>query len=131
MPISPHQVNNVLRVYGDQLRQTRITKQPAGVDTDEPQRIGISAKTRREAIIDGIAANIIKRITQSESHNKTAAAVFGNLENEHEKPATIRKDRPRRLIFKEIDGNAETVNSLSLKDSKLLTQKLSIITQKT
>ena len=131
MPISPHQVNNVLRVYGDQLCQTRISKQPAAVDADESQMIGISAKTRREAIIDGIASNIIKRITQSESHDKAEAAVFENVENEHDKPAPIFKDSRGKIIFKEIDGNTETVNSLSLEDSKFLTHKLSITTLKT
>jgi len=130
MPISPHQLNNVLRVYGDQLCQTRISKQPAGADAGEPQRIGISAKTRREAIIDGIASNIIKRITQSKSHDKPAAAVFENLENEHGKPASIHKDRRSKLIFKEIDGNAETINSLSFEDSTFITHKLRNITNK-
>lgn len=131
MPISPHQVNNVLRVYGDQLCQTRISKPSAGNDAGEPQRIGVSAKTRREAIIDAIAENIIKRITQSESHDNASAASIENLENEHGKPASSHKNLRSGLIFKEIDGNAETVSSLSLEDSKFLTQKMSIITRKT
>jgi hypothetical protein len=130
MPISPHQVNNVLRVYGDQLCQTRISKQPADAGAGEHQKIGISAKTRREAIIDGIASNIIKRITQSGFHDKAAPAACENLENEQGNPASFPKDRPGKIIFKEIDGNAETINSLSLEDSKFLTHKLSIITWK-
>jgi len=128
MLISPHQVNNVLRVYGDQLCQSRISNQPEGTDGREPVRISISPKTRRETIIDGIASNIIKRITQSEPHDTATTKGFKHLESEHAKPATIHENRRDKLIFKEIDGNTETINSLSIEKSKFLRHKLRVIT---
>ncbi len=128
MLISPHQVNNVLRVYGDQLCQSRISNQPEGTDGREPVRISISPKTRRETIIDGIASNIIKRITQSEPHDTAKTKGFKHLESEHAKPATIHENRRDKLIFKEIDGNTETINSLSIEKSKFLRHKLRVIT---
>ena len=127
MPISPHQVNNVLRVYGDKLRQSRISNKLEDTDAGEPERISISAKTRRETIIDGITSNIIKRITQSGAYNKAGAKVLEGIESEHEKPSAIHENRRNKLIFKRIDGNAETINSLSIEDSKFLMHKLRII----
>lgn len=59
MAISEHHVNNVLRVYGDQLRQSMICNRSEGTDTNTPDKISISAKTRRETIIDDITSNII------------------------------------------------------------------------
>jgi hypothetical protein len=128
MLISPHQVNNVLRVYGDQLCQSRISNEPECADVKEPERISISAKTRRETIIDDIASNIIKKITQSEPHDTAETGVFQNLESEHDTPATIHEDRRNKIIYKEIDGNAETINSLSIEDLKFLRNKLRAIT---
>ncbi len=114
MVISAYQVNNVLRVYGDQLRQSMISNQPEGTDTNTPDRISISAKTRRKTIIDDITSNIIERITQFGSHDNVEKEVFKKLESEHGKPLAINEDRHNKLIFKEIDGKGETINSLSI-----------------
>lgn len=50
--------------------------------------------------------------------------VFKKLESEHEKPLAINKERHNELIYIEIDGNSGTINSLSIEDSKFLTNKL-------
>ncbi|MCK4818047.1 hypothetical protein KA005_19920 [bacterium] len=50
--------------------------------------------------------------------------VFKRLESEHEKPLAINKERHNELIYIEIDGNSGTINSLSIEDSKFLTNKL-------
>jgi hypothetical protein len=124
MVISAYQVNNVLRVYGDQLRQNMVSNRPEGTDTCTPDRISISAKTRRVTIIDDIISNIIERITQFGPHDNVEKEVFKKLESEHGKSLAINEDRHNELIFKEIDGKGETINSLSIEDSKFLTNKL-------
>jgi hypothetical protein len=124
MIISAHHINNVLRVYGDQLRQSMISIRPEGTDTSTQERISISAKTRRETIIDDIISNIIERITQLGPHDNVENEVSLNLESEHKKSITINEDRHNKLIFKEIDGNAETINSLLIEDSNFSTNKL-------
>jgi hypothetical protein len=124
MVISEHHVNNVLRVYGEQLRQSIISNRPEGTDTNTPDRIGISAKSRRETIFDDITSNIIERITQSVPHDNVEKEIFKKLESEHKKPLVINEDRHNKLIFKEIDGNGETINSLSIEGSKFLTDTL-------
>jgi len=124
MVISAYQVNNVLRVYGDQLRQSLISNQPEGTDTNAPHRIDISAKARRETIIEDITSNMIERITQFGPGDNVKKEVFKKLESEHGKPLAINEDRHNEFIFKEIDGNGETINSLLIEDSKFLTNKL-------
>ena len=130
MVISAYQVNNVLRVYGDQLRQSMISDRPEGAGINTPDRISFSAKTRRETIIDDIISNIIERITQFGSHDNVGKEAFKELECKHGNPVTINNDRHNELIFKEIDGNGETINSLSIEDSKFLTNKLVIKNEK-
>ncbi len=124
MVISAYQVNNVLRVYGDQLRQSIIYSRAEGIDTYAPDRIIISAETRRKTIIDDIVSNIIERITQFGPRDTVEKEIFKKLESEHGQPLAINEDRHNKLIFKEIDGNDETINSLSIEDSKFLTNKL-------
>jgi hypothetical protein len=124
MVISAHHINNVLRVYGDQLRQSMISDRPEGSDTNIPERISFSAKTRRETIIDDIISNIIERITQFGPHDNVGKVVFKEVECKHGNPEALDDDRHNRLIFKEIDGNGETINSLSFEDSKILASKL-------
>jgi len=124
MVISAYQVNNVLRVYGDQLRQSMISNQPESTDTNTPDRISISAKTRRVTIIDDIISNIIERLTQLGPHDNVEKEVFKKLESEHGKSLAINEDRHNELIFKEINGKGETINSLSIEDSKFLTNIL-------
>ncbi len=57
--------------------------------------------------------------------------MFEKLENEYGKQLTITEDNPNGLIFKEIDENGETINSLSIEDSNFLTNKLKEITKET
>jgi len=129
MIISANQIINVLRVYGEQLRQSNISNQTKDTDTNAPDRINVSAKSRMETIIDDITSTIIERITQSGIQDNVENKVLKTLESEHEKPSAINEDRHNELIFKVIDVNGETINSLSIDDSKFLTNKLLVITK--
>jgi hypothetical protein len=129
MVISAYQVNNVLRVYGDQLRQRMTSNRAGGTDTNLPDRISISTKTRRKTIIDDIISNIIERITQFGPHDIVEKELFKRLESEHGQPLALNEDRHNKLIFKEIDGNGETINSLSIENSKFLKDKLLVISK--
>ena len=107
--ITPYQINNVLRVYGEQLRRGRILKRQRSV-ANSPDKISISVEARRESIVDDIASNIVERITHFEPYE--------NVESEHGKPSPDNEDRYNKIIFKEIDENSETINSFSFEDSK-------------
>ena len=128
MVISAYQINNVLRVYGEQLRRGRISNRHRPINTDAPDKISISARARRETIIDDMTSNIIERITQFEPHENVEKDVLNKLESEHSKPLPNNQGHHNELIFKEISGNGETINSFSLENVKFLTNKPKEIT---
>jgi len=128
MIISAYQVNNVLRVYGDQLRQTRISNRPKNTDTTTPDKISISEGARRKSIIDMVASDIVDKITKNGPNGNVEEEVLKKLENEFGGNLTVSRTGPSELIFKEIDENGETINSLSIEDSKFLSYKLNEIT---
>lgn len=131
MVISAYQVSNVLRVYGDQLRQNRISNRPKGSETRSPDSIDISAKAKRKAIIDKIASEIVDRITEHGPHNNVEKEVFERLEDEYGVHLAVGGEGPNDLVFKVIDEDGETINSLSIEDSKFLRYKLEEITKET
>ncbi len=131
MVISAYQVNNMLRVYGDQLRQNRISQRPKSANTPEPDRISISEGARKKSIVDMIASNIVDRITRNGPNDDVEKEIFEKLEHEYGKTLSISKQGVADLIFKEIDADGETINSLSIEDSKFLSYKLKEITTET
>jgi len=130
MVISLYQVNNVLRVYGEQLRQNRISNLKNG-EARSPDRISISAEAKRKTIVDKITSDIVDKITQYGPHNDVEKEVFKRLENEYGSNLAIIRKSPADLIFKVIDENGETINSLSIEDSEFLRYKLEEITKET
>ena len=129
MFITAYQVNNVLRVYGDQLRQGKISSRSKDRDTHLQDKISISTNARRKTIINNITSNIVDKIMQFGPSGKVEKEVFEKLESEYGAPLAVSGDNPGGLIFKEIDENGETVNSLSIEDSSFLTNKLKEITK--
>ena len=131
MVISAHQINNVLRVYGDQLRQGRFSVRPNTGNTRSPDMVSISAGAKRKAVIDKVASNIIEKIAQYGPHENVEKEVFQKLENEYGAQLAISGQSPTDLIFKTIDEDGETINSLSIEDSKFLRHELEKITKET
>jgi hypothetical protein len=131
MVISAYQVNNVLRVYGDQLRQGRFSIRPKTGDTRSPDMVSISAGAKRKAVIDKVTSNVIERIAQYGPQENVEKEVFQKLENEYGAQLAISRKSPTDLIFKAIDEDGETINSLSIEDSQFLRHKLEEITKET
>ena len=123
MVISTYQVNNVLRVYGDQLRLNKIPNRPKNIENRAPDKVSISAGARRQSIIDRIALSIVDRIIQYGPHEEVEKEVFRKLEDEFGAPLTITKKGSSELLFKLIDENGEAINSLSIEDSQFLNSK--------
>lgn len=131
MVISAYQVNNVLRVYGDQLRQSSISSRPKNDNIRSSDKVSISPEAKRKAVIDKISSIIIDKITQYGPHDNVEKEVFKKLENEYGKHLAIAGKNPSDLIFKVIDEDGETINLLSIEDSKFLRYKLKEITKET
>ena len=103
MIISAYQVNNVLRVYGDQLRHNSVPSKSKDENIPPSDKISISAEAKRKAVIDKISSDIIDKITQYGPHDNIEEEVFQKLENEYGANLAITKKSPTDLIFKAID----------------------------
>jgi hypothetical protein len=124
MLISSYHVNNVLRVYGDQLRQSRLSNGLTDADTNSLDRIRLSDKAKRKAIVNRIAADIVEKITKHDPKENVKEGLSKNLENEYGIQLDINRKSPNNLLFKIIDENGETLNSLSIENSEFLRYKL-------
>ena len=131
MVLSLYQVNNVLRVYGEQLRQNRTLARPKSMNTRSPDRISISGEAKRKVVVDKVTSDIVDRITQYGPQGNVEKEVFERLENEYGAHLAITRESPTDLVFKVVDENGETTNSLSIEDSEFLRYKLEQITKDT
>lgn len=131
MVISTYQVNNFLRVYGNQLRQTKAASRNRSNPTVTPDRVSISAGGKRKVIIDQVASQIVDRITKNGPNNEVEKQVFQQLENEYGAPLSIEPEESNELLFKVIDEENESIRALSVEDSEILSHKLKAITKET
>jgi hypothetical protein len=131
MVISSYHVNNVLRVYGDQLRQSKLSNGPKNSKISSPDRLNISDKAKRKAIVTKIASEIIEKIANFGPQENVEEEVSKNLENEYGVQLDITRKSPNDLLFKVIDESGETLNSLSIENSEFLRYKLEEVNNKT
>jgi hypothetical protein len=130
MELSVFQVNNVLRVYKDQLRHNKIVTRSVG-NSPPPDRVNISAEAKRKIFVDKIASGIVGKITQYGPQDTIEKEVFKKLENEYGANLDISQKGSNELLFKVIDEGGETLNSLSIDDSQFLAHKLQEIALET
>lgn len=131
MVISSYHVNNVLRVYGDQLRQDKNSDGSNGSEKSSPDRFSISDSAKRRVIVNKIAADILEKITNLGPEENLKEEVTKNLEDEYGVQLDITRKSPNDLLFKIIDENGETLNSLSIENSEFLRYKLEEIDKAT
>jgi len=131
MSLSVYQVNNVLRVYKEQLRQGKTINRSLDQQKPSPDKISISSEARRKSMVDKIASDIAQRITQNGPQDSIDEEVIKQLEDEFGTQLDVSKDGSTDLVFKTIDEGGETINSLSIEDSKFLARKLRDIAKET
>jgi len=131
MVVSLYQVNNVLRVYKNQLRHNKIASGSSENQTSSPDRISISVDAKRKSMVAKVASDIVDRITQYGPQDNFEKEVLKKLENEYGAHLDVSPKDSKDLLFKIIDENGETMNSLSIEDSNFLAHKLQEIAMKT
>lgn len=129
MVIPVYQVNNVLRVYGEQLRQNKGLNNLDAIHGREPDKISISSEARRKTIVDKISSEIVGRISRYGPNDDVEKEIFKRLEDQYGARLEIADEDSSELIFKVIDDDGESVNSLSIEDSKFLHYSLKNITK--
>ena len=124
MVISSYHVNNVLRVYGDQLRQGRNSDGSQDSEKGSLDGISISDRAKRRVIVNKIASDIVEKIMNFGPEENIEEEVSNTLEDEYGAQLDITRTIPNNLLFKVIDENGETLNSLSIENSEFLRYKL-------
>jgi hypothetical protein len=131
MTIASYQVNNVLRVYGEKLRQGKalgkIAKRPHP-GTDEAD---FSMGAKRKSLIDRIASKIVDKILQDGPHDDLEKEVFRKLQEECGASLAVTIGDAKGLLYRMIDEKGESLHSLSIEDAGFLTSKLKEITTET
>ena len=135
MEISTYQVNNVLRVYANQLRRGRLSTISKADNTRSIDLVNISASAKKKSIAEKIAFNTIEKIAQYGTNQDIEKKVFQKLESEYGARLSLTKENSKEghtdIKFKELDNNGEITKTLSLEDSKNLMDKLKKITEDT
>jgi hypothetical protein len=130
MNITTYQVHNVLRAYSRQLSQNK--RLPHNKDAGEQrsaERISISVRARRKAIIDKVASDIVSRIIHEGPREEMEQEAFKQLEDEYGNSLSI-ENEDSELVFKVIDKEKGVVTkTLSIEDSEFLKDRLEEITK--
>lgn len=126
MLIPSHQIQNVLKVYGKQLSQTRMLERQKALDRKQPMdNVNISAEAKRQSIIDKVAADIVDRITRSGPQDDVEKGIIEKLEGELGKSVSFSSRREDKFVFNVIDSNNEkTTNTLEVENSMFLIKRL-------
>jgi hypothetical protein len=131
MVIDSYKVKNVLRVYGDQLRQGKAVRKTGECSEPSADRVDIPGGAKRRALIERIAATIVDRILEEGPGNDMEKRLFQKLQEEYGASLAVSPEGSQGLLFKVIDGKGESLHSLCIEDADFLTQKLKEITTET
>lgn len=131
MVISTYQVNNVLRVYGDQLRHGKTARRAGEFQHPSADRLDVSGSAKRKVLLDRIASKIVDRILSDGPHDEVEKQVVKKLQDEYGATLSVSPEEAEGFLFKVIDEKGEALHSLSIEDSSFLTQKLKEITTET
>ena len=118
MVISAYQVNNVLRVYHDQLRLGKVSSRPSNNLTRAPDQVSISTMGKQKALIDQISSSIADKINQYGTRNEIGKEALKELGGEFGVQLDVSRNDSSDLVYKMIDDRGETINLLTIEDIK-------------
>jgi hypothetical protein len=126
MTISAYQIQNVLRVYSEQLRQGKTLKRYVPSEESPKDKIDISTEGKRTAIIKKLASEVVDKIAHCGPTNDIEAGTFKALEEEYGSKLRVDRDEStNELIFKVIDEqNNETIEIIPSEEADFLKQRL-------
>ena len=82
MLLTAYKINNVIKAYGEQLRQELSSHVKKTDAKPAPNRIDVSARTRRKGTIEKIISCVVERITRCADHEPVEKDLPHNLNNE-------------------------------------------------
>ncbi len=121
MHIPAYQIHNVLNTYSLQLFKARTATQNADSGPNASAS-RISVETRRKAVIDKVAAEIVQRITRLEA--LSAGQTFPSLVSPGRTDTQDTENQNNQFVFNTLDShNNKTPRTLSIKDSIFLSKR--------
>lgn len=122
MVISSYHINNVLRVYGRQLKNgKRKAIKLKNESNSAPDTIKISLEGKKKYLSEKMVSELMHHISKGKNDENIEKKVLKEIENELGTPIKIKKDS-NGLTFKLIDKNGETIKTLT-RDQINLTEK--------
>ena len=126
MHVSTYQIHNVLNVYSKQLSQDRSApKLKSGYKRNLADQINLSNEGKRKATIDKVAQDIVSKISDFCSKNKSKTGEPDRLEERNEDQFESDQKRESAFVYNVIDElNEKTTTALSVKDTGFLVNRL-------
>lgn len=124
MVISTYQLNTVLRVYGNQLRQGRMSPHTNTGQTRSPDSVNITAGTRREAVIEKVVSGMMERIAGNGPQNPDEMTAFSQLEQEFGQSLILSRNSGNQFQFKAVSDNGSNAFDIPTETSNHLVTQL-------
>jgi hypothetical protein len=124
MVISTYQLNTVLRVYGNQLRQGKIYPHTHAGNPPSPDSVNISAGNKRNSVIEKVAAQMMDRIASEGPRNEDEQTAFRQLEQEYGQDLILSRNNGRQFHLKAVSDNGSTAIDIPMETSDELVQRL-------
>lgn len=118
MVISAYQVNNVLRVYRDQLRHGSISGRQSKTVPRSPDRISISESGKQKAMMDKISSGIAEKINRYGMPDETVKEFSAEAGDGFELQTDVAQNLSSDLVYKMVDDQGERINVLTIGDIK-------------
>ncbi len=124
MVISTYQLNTVLRVYGNQLRQGRISPHTGTGQAKSPDTVNITAGNRRDAVVDKVVSGMMERIAGRGPQNSDEISAFDRLEKEFGRPLILSRKNSNHFVFKAVSDRGNTAIDMPAETSDHLVSRL-------
>jgi hypothetical protein len=124
MYIQSYQIHNVLNVYRRQLSQVKSNpSQQVAHQGTKPDAVTISAKGENQSIMEKVADNILKKITDIDPGSNFGQEMIKQVQHSEKDLHTGREDNT--FIFNTIEGsNQKETRSIAVDNSQVLMNRL-------
>lgn len=124
MVISTYQLNTVLRVYGNQLRQAKISPHTHAGAPPTPDSVNISAGNKRDSVIEKVSGQMMERIASEGPRNEDEKTAFKKLEQAYGQDLILSRNNSSQFHFKAVSDNGSTAIDIPMETSDELVQRL-------
>ena len=126
MIVNNHQIQNVLKVYINQLSKGRTAaSQGRPIRRPFADVVDISDQGKRQALIERLTKAIVGRIIRKDPRLHNGSDIVERVKSEIENDAVVRGGPELEFAYNVIDGDAtKTLNTLSMEDPSDLIERL-------